>query len=499
MKEISNMKNLVTAYELIRKLRNMTPGVSPETLDGVSHKTLQNIQDRLKAGVYRFPPARYHIPKPGKIDTHPLTIASPKDKIVQKAILLVIEPLFEKFFLDCSHGFRPGKGTRTAIQYVDAKFQSCHYIIEADFYYVTFDSIQHEKLMKILKEKIICPKTLSLIYSELKAGYLEFGKLHENLAVGKLHIEPQGSILSPLLCNIYLHKLDEYMEGIKREHNIGVKRRKNKEYENISNAVKCMRSKGQNRTEPAKYKSLIKRLVSVPSMRFDESYVRVQYVRYADDFIIGIEGSYEVAKTILQKVKRWIDVELKLKLNPKKTGIVKYSVSPIKFLGYTIMAPHLRRAKKPLFSLKMAPIFRLKRGKIRIRFFMDYYKVLDKLKSNGFVKVRTRHNKHTEHGYRGTFRSNLINLEHADILRYYNSVIKGLYNYYNFVGNMSNLAHVLWLLTESCCLTLARKFKLRTMAATYRKFGKDLGCDINLKGGKKKRISIFKPTVTLAK
>lgn len=489
MKEISNMKNLVTAYELIKsKPGNMTPGVGPETLDGVSLRTLQKIQDRLKAGTHRFPPARrIQIPKPGKAETRPLTIASPRDKIVQKAVLLVIEPLFEKSFLDCSHGFRPGKGTRTAIQYVDAKFQSCHYIIEADFS-KAFDSIQHETLMAILKESIACPKTLSLIRSGLKAGFLELGKLHENLAVGT----PQGSILSPLLCNIYLHKLDEYMEGIKREHNAGEKHGKNKEYMRISNAAKYMRSKGQNKTQPAKYKTLIKRLVAEPSMRLDDSYVRVQYVRYADDFIIGIEGSYKVAKTILQKVERWINAELKLKLNPEKTGITKYSSSPVKFLGYTLMAPHLKGSTKPLERLKIEGRTITRRRKLRIRIFMDYHKVLDKLKSSGFVKIRTRHDKHTEQEYRGTFKGNLVNLEHADILRYYNSVIRGVYNYYDFVHNGSNLAHICWLLTESCCLTLARKFKLKTMAATYRKFGKDLGCDISLKSGKKKRIGIAK-------
>lgn len=490
MKEISNIKNLVTAYELIKtNPGNMTAGVSPDTLDGVSLRTLQNIQTRLRAGTYRFPPARrIQIPKPGKTETRPLTIASPRDKIVQKAVMLVIEPLFEKAFYDCSHGFRPGKGTRTAIRYVEAKFQSCHYIIEADFS-KAFDSIQHEKLMITLKEKIDCPKTLSLIRSGLKAGYLEFGKIHENLAVGT----PQGSILSPLLCNIYLHKLDKYMEDIKAEHNVGTKRRRTKIYESLRYAAKHMRLKGRNITEPARYKALIKRLISEPSMIHDESYTRVQYVRYADDFIIGIEGSYKTSQTVLQKVESWIDTELKLKLNPSKTGIVKYSVSPIKFLGYTLMAAHLKGSKKPLERLKIGNRIITKTMKIRIRINMDYNKVLEKLKSSGFIKMRTNHGKHTEQKYRGAFKGNLINLEHADILRYYNSVIRGIYNYYDFVGNMSNLAHICWLLTESCCLTLARKCKLKTMAATYRKFGADLGCDVSLKSGSR-RLSIFKPT-----
>lgn len=492
MKRISNIKNLVSSYELIKsKPGNMTRGTTYETLDGISLVTFKKLQDKLRAGTYRFPPARRtQIPKPGKIEeTRPLTIASPRDKIVQKAIQLVVEPLFEENFLDCSHGFRPDKGARTAIAYIDSKFQSSHFIIEADFS-KAFDSIQHKKLMEILKEKITCSKTLSLINSGLKAGYIEFGKLHENLSVGT----PQGSILSPLLCNIYLHKLDLYMEEVKQKYNCGEKRRKNKQYESLSNAARYMRVKGQNISEPAKYKALVRKLVSTPSMKHDDDYVRIHYVRYADDFIIGVEGSYQVAKAILHQVESWINDELKLKLNPEKTGIVKYSDKPVKFLGYTLKAPQIKGAQKPLESLKTAGRAITRRRKFRIRIHMDYPKVLSKLATKGFIKARTNHEQHDRRKYRGTFRGNLVNLDHADILRYYNSVTRGLYNYYNFAGNVRHLAHVCWLLEESCCLTLARKFKLKTMAATYRKFGKGLGCDVTRKNGKQRELTLWSPT-----
>lgn len=492
MKKISNIKNLISAYELIKsKPGNMTRGISYETLDGLSLTTLKKIQSRLRAGTFRFPPARRtQIPKPGKSkETRPLTIASPRDKIVQKAIQLVVEPLFEESFLDCSHGFRPNKGTRTAMAYIDSKFQSSRFIIEADFS-KAFDSIQHKKLMEILKEKITCPKTLSLVCSGLKAGYVEFGKLHENLSVGT----PQGSILSPLLCNIYLNKLDLYMEEIKQEYNCGAKHRKNKEYESLSNAAKYMRMKSQNINDPAKYKALVKKLVSTPSMKYDQEYVRIQYVRYADDFIIGVEGSYRTAKTILHQVEGWINDELKLKLNPEKTGIITFSEKPVNFLGYTLKAPLTKGAQKPLESLKTAGRTIARRQKVRIRINMDHSKVLNKLSTKGLIKTRINHEKHDRRKYRGTFRGNLVNLDHADILRYYNSVTRGLYNYYNFVGNVRNLANVCWLLEESCCLTLARKFKLKTMAATYRKFGKGLGCDVTSKNGKRKKIILWSPT-----
>src|SRR5438552_11637996 len=159
IKKISNLKNLVLAYENIKSKPGSLTGISPNyvnnmTLDGMNLNYLKNIQKKLKGGKYKFPPAmRIQIPKPGKKETRPLTIASPRDKIVQKAIQLVLEQEYEKIFLDSSHGFRPNRGTRTAMQYLEAKFQSSHYVIEADFSQA-FPSIQHIKLMYILKENI---------------------------------------------------------------------------------------------------------------------------------------------------------------------------------------------------------------------------------------------------------------------------------------------------------------------------------------------------------
>jgi len=235
IKQVANIKNLVTAYELIKsKPGNMTPGADDQTLDGLDLKYLKAIQKKLKTGQYEFPPARrIQIPKPGKTETRPITIASPRHKIVQEAVKLVMEQEFEKMFLESSHGFRPKRGTHTAIRYVDAKFQSAHYIIEADFT-KAFDRIPHQKLMSIIKKHVSCDKVLKLLQSSLKAGYFEFGELHQNLAIGT----PQGSTLSPLLCNIYLNELDHYMARLKAETDKGDRRKRSKEYESLMNKIK---------------------------------------------------------------------------------------------------------------------------------------------------------------------------------------------------------------------------------------------------------------------
>jgi group II intron reverse transcriptase/maturase len=235
IKSISNIKNLISAYELIKSNPgNLTVGTDNVSLDGINLKYLLFTQSRLRAGTFEFKPARrIQIPKPGKTETRPLTIASPREKVVQKAIQLIMERYYESKFLDTSHGFRPARGTHTAMRNLESQFQSVHYIIEADFS-KAFDSIQHDALMAILKNDIKCEKTLKLIKSGLKAGFIEFGDLHKNLSIGT----PQGSILSPLLCNIFLNKLDEFMEVIKTEYKRGNRRLRNNDNTKLQNKLK---------------------------------------------------------------------------------------------------------------------------------------------------------------------------------------------------------------------------------------------------------------------
>jgi retron-type reverse transcriptase len=205
---IAHPSVLLQAYEAIKsKPGGMTKGISSKTLDGISMNWILATSKQLLAGKYKFGVARrIMIPKCGKknkkLDKRPLTISSPREKVVQKAIHLVLKELFEPIFLDTSHGFRPGRSCLTALKMIDQHFRNAKWIIEADLT-KCFDRIPHNNLLAVLGQTIKCLKTLA--QSGLKAGYLHVGKLISGELV------PQGSILSPLLSNIYLHTLDVFM------------------------------------------------------------------------------------------------------------------------------------------------------------------------------------------------------------------------------------------------------------------------------------------------
>lgn len=159
------------------------------------------------------------------------------------------------------------------------------------------------------------------------------------------------------------------------------------------------------------------------------------YVRYTDDFIIGVEGSCELAKKILAEVQNFVENNLSLLFNAEKTGITEYSEKPVAFLGYQIMAPNKIGSQKVIEQIKINDTTISRRKKTRIRFHMDILKILSRLRNRGIIRRRISHTNHNQLVFRGKYMGNMVNFEHSDIIRYYNSVIRGLHNYYDFVSN----------------------------------------------------------------
>lgn len=214
---------LIAVYESIcKKPGNMTAGIDKKTMDGISFEYFEKLSVSLKEGSYQIKPARLvEIPKKdgGK---RKLAIASPRDKIVQAALACILEGIWEPKFLDSSHGFRPKRSTHSALKLLRNIGSKYTWVIQGDIS-KCFDSIPHSIIMRRIKRIITCPNTLALILKNLRAGIKE-----PNGNIIKSDIgAAQGSVLSPILCNITLHEFDGYIERLKKRFDIGKTRRRN--------------------------------------------------------------------------------------------------------------------------------------------------------------------------------------------------------------------------------------------------------------------------------
>lgn len=272
---VTSVDMLIYAYDNIKsKPGNMTPGTTPETLDGISLEKLEDLSKSLRSEKFTFSPSRrVEIPKASG-GTRPLSIASPMDKIVQEAMRLVLEAIYEPLFADSSHGFRPNRSCHTALKKVSQEFQPVQWVIEGDLAKF-FDTISHQKIMQIIENKIKDRRFTKLIRKALKAGYLAFGRPKINI-VGT----PQGSIVSPILANIFLHQLDLFVLSLKNEFDCGMKAPRSKASRYYEYHILKARKEG----DMVKMRKLISERSREVSIDFgSENFKRLSYVRYADD------------------------------------------------------------------------------------------------------------------------------------------------------------------------------------------------------------------------
>ncbi|MFJ9448677.1 reverse transcriptase domain-containing protein, partial [Kitasatospora sp. NPDC101235] len=417
----------------------MTPGVTPETVDGMSQRKIDRIIEAMRHERYRFRPVRrVHIPKKNG-STRPLGLPTWSDKLVGEVVRLLLEAYYEPTFSDRSHGFRPRRGCHTALREVAHTWTGTSWFIEGDIA-DCFGSLDHQVLLSILGEKIHDQRFLRLVRNMLTAGYLEDWKWGATLSGA-----PQGGVASPILSNIYLHRLDEFVEKfLIPEYTRGERRARNPAYLELQNLL----AKARRRGDRAQARTLRQRMVSLPSADpNDPSYRRLRYVRYADDHLLGFTGPKAEAEQIKRRLAEFLRDELKLELSREKTLITHARSRAARFLGYEITTQHN--------DTKKTGRYRRVNGQIALRVPRDVIKAkCEPYLARGKPAKRTELTNGSDHAIVATF----------------GAVYRGIVQYYLLAGDVFRLHRLQWVMETSMLKTLAGKHRstVTKMAAKHK-------------------------------
>jgi group II intron reverse transcriptase/maturase len=357
---------LMHAWEEIRSNKgSMTAGIDSMIATDIDPERSQRLSKRLKTGRYRPKPVRrvYIAKANGKM--RPLGIPTLEDRIVQQALRMLMEPIFEADFYPCSHGFRRQRSTHTALRDVARMYPRTTWTIEADIV-GCFDNIPHGKLMKAVETRIADRKVLRMIHAFLAAGYLEQWQYHKTYSG-----TPQGGVLSPLLCNIFLHQVDKYMMKELQANKTQSKRvknaRRNPEYRRIENKVTRLR-RTRKQTNGTAREALIKELTELERQQQKIPYYakdarhpsKIGYIRYADDFVIMVQGKKKEAQAIRDDIGKKL-LEMGLALSEEKTKLTHWRYK-VNFLGYQLHGEPGRKGTgiRPILSIPREKVQRIK-------------------------------------------------------------------------------------------------------------------------------------------
>ena len=402
-----------------------------ETLDGTSIGKLRQLQQKVLDESYQFKPVK---PKAnGKM--RPLG----DDKIVQEVIRLVLEAIYEPIFDNRSFGFRSGMGVHDALKYVEKEFRWMDWVMKGEIENA-YPTLDYSILRNFLGQKIDDSRFLRLINKSLKCEiYRNPETFYSKLGV------PHKSIVSPILANIYFHELDQWItqKGIEysREHP------RYKQLEHQISKVNKELDKTEQNFEQNQTPSLL------------DPGIKIRYVRYADDWMIGIKGPIQLAKQLKDETDKFFQNHLRQELDPDKTKIINLRAGKASFLGYNIFLPRNMKLVK----------YKKKGGRQTIpilRFQLPLKTILQRLNERGYITYK-------DNKWRPISKSGYTPLEDEIIVRHFQSVWRGLLNFYSGTTIWSDLQYIHYLLHMSCAMTLAHRHR-SSSSKIFKKYGKRL-------------------------
>jgi nicotine oxidoreductase len=407
----------VVAYERMKsKPGNMTPGTDGETLDGFSLETIQEIIREMRAEQFRFKPVQTtYIPKAnGKM--RKLGIPCIRDQVVQEAMHMILEAIYDSpqgpYFSEASHGFRPNRSGHTALREFRGKWIAVNWIIEGDIR-ACFDELDHHVLVTTLKKKVQDERFINLIWKLLNAGYMDLHGTNRDSLIGS----PQGGILSPSLANGYLHELDEFVQRLQTRLGKGKEKQDNPEYDRLSRKKGSFLKRGETRSKA--FKQLVKCMRATPSRLVnDPEYISVKYLRYADDWIIGLCGNQTRAERIKQEVKTFLRDRLKLTLSDEKTHITNARNEEALFLGTTLTLGQGKEARIKHQKNRLGKSFKRRSTGWNTVMKAPLPRLIKRLRDRGFC---------TKEG-EPTSKAAWTHLDTDQILHMYSSVNRGIQN-----------------------------------------------------------------------
>ena len=451
----------IAAYENLKSNKGaLRSGSNTETMDGISLNRLKRLKNKVCEESYKFQPVKFIYIPAGKGKPRPLGLTTANDKIVQEVMRILLEAIYEPNFSKLSFGFRKGKGCHDALYHVEKRFKWVDFVIEG-YIQQAYPIINHRIIVNLLRKRIEDPRFIRLVYKLIGCGVLD----EEQIRWQKSGIT-QGSIVLPILANIYYHELDNFIQVIKEQTEtpeFNKKSLKSKAYKSLEYQInKISKQMRNHKSQSLERKELAKQLKVLRTKRLKTTVLkneklRIEYVRYANDWMIGIAGDRKLAFQIKDKIANFMKINLEQELHPTKTKVTNLRKGNLQFLGYEIFLPRNR----PISSYKGKGI-----KTITIRFDIPINKIIERYEKHGYFKKLA--NK-----VRPISRASYTVLEDHVIVNNYKKIWQGLEQYYMGCTNRGRLQYIHYLLHMSCAMTLGHRHRM-SCSKIFKKHGKFL-------------------------